>query len=371
MIGRRTWRDWAVPALIVAATAILVVGCLTVWVRRQALDTPYVVRAGDRMLEDPEIRSTISLYLVDELYRRVDVQADIARVLPERERGLALPAAVVLRGSAPRAVEELLGSPLFVKAWEDAVARAHRLFLRIVDGDPTATRAMSVYLGLRPLLLELAAQLGIEREVAAKLPADAARLPLFSENQIGRLRTAIRVLRWMSIYGLLAALALYGLALWLARGRRLATLLRIGLAITLTGVVVLLLRFFAGTAVVDSIVGSRPTIEPAGKDAWRILSEPLWTVGLIVVGVGLLAVGFALLAGPASAAKRLRAPLAPALVRSPAIAWTAVGLAVAAVLLTMPAIDGARVISRSVLIFELVAGTKMVRRVARAESGSS
>jgi len=33
-------RESAVRVLVVAATALLLVGCLATWVRRQALDTP-------------------------------------------------------------------------------------------------------------------------------------------------------------------------------------------------------------------------------------------------------------------------------------------------------------------------------------------
>jgi hypothetical protein len=68
-------RDLAVPVLVVAATALLPVGCLTVWVRRQALDTPYVERASRQMLQDQKIRSAVASYLVDELYRHVDVES--------------------------------------------------------------------------------------------------------------------------------------------------------------------------------------------------------------------------------------------------------------------------------------------------------
>ena len=70
---------------MILATALLLVGCLTVWVRRQALDTPYVESASRQMLQDPKIRNAVASYLVEELYRRVDVEGQVTRLLPARE----------------------------------------------------------------------------------------------------------------------------------------------------------------------------------------------------------------------------------------------------------------------------------------------
>jgi hypothetical protein len=251
--------------------------------------------------------------------------------------------------------------------WATAVGRTHRDFLRLVESDPN--RAMDVYLGLRPLLLELAERVGLGRQAAARLPADAGRVPLFNANRIGKIREAIRVLRSVSIYGILLVVALYGLALGLARGRRREVLLHIGLAVTATGVVILLIRSLAGTFVVQSLVGSQPRLEPAGGEVWRILSDPLSSIGWMAVVTALVGTTLAFLAGPGAWTTRVRAALRPALVDRPAILWGAVGVAIVVVLTTIPAIDGTRIISRSVLIAVIVAGTEMVRRLAVAEHG--
>jgi hypothetical protein len=365
MATEPAWRSRAVTALIVAATVLLLAECLTIWVHRQALDTPYVERASRQMLEDPKVRSAVAGYLVDELYLHVAVDRQIDALLPPRARGFAAPLNAALRGFAPRAAEEILGEPFVVDTWATAVGRAHREFLRLVNGDPN--RAADVYLGLRPLLLELAERLGLERQAAAALPADAGRVELFRGNRIGKLREAIRLVNSMSIYGLLLVAALYGVALALARGRRRQALLHMGLAVTATGVVLILVRSLAGTVLVQSVVGSSATLEPAGHQVWRILSDPLASIGWMAVTTGLAAIVLALLAGPSAVATGIRKVLRPALVDRPAWAWAGVGVAIVVVLTTIPAIDATRVISRSVLIAVIVGGTEMVRRVALAE----
>jgi hypothetical protein len=365
MARERGWQSRAVPALIVVATVLLLVECITVWVHRQALDTPYVERASHQMLEDPKVRSAVAGYLVDQLYQHVEVERQVDDLLPDRDRGLAAPIIAALRGLAPRAAEDILGEPFVVDTWATAVGRAHREFLRLVNADPN--RAVDVYLGLRPLLLALAERLGLERQAAAMLPADAGRVPLFRGNQIGKLREAIRLVDSMAIYGLLLVAALYGLALGLAGGRRRQALLHIGLAVTATGVAVILVRSLAGTVIVESVVGSSATLEPAGRQVWRILSDPLWSIGWMAVTTGLTAIVLALLAGPSAVATGIRKALRPALVDRPARAWAGVGVAIVVVLTTIPAIDATRLISRSVLIAVIAGGTEMVRRVALAE----
>jgi hypothetical protein len=89
----------------------------------------------------------------------------------------------------------------------------------------------------------------------------------------------------------------------------------------------------------------------------------------MAVVTGLVGTSLAFLAGPGAWLARVRAALHPVLVDRPAILWSAVGVAIALVLTTIPAIDATRVISRSVLIAVLVAGTEMVRRVAVAGRG--
>jgi hypothetical protein len=359
------WRDRAVLALVVAGTIVLLVGSLSVWVRRQALETDYVVGASGRMLEDPEIRNAVSLYLVDELYRLVDVQGEIESILPARAQGLAGVAALALREAAPRAAAQILGSRMVIRAWKLAVGRAHHDFLRLVRGD--FDKELDVYLRLRPLLVALATEVGIDPKLVAKLPADAARVPVLQKDKLRQLRLAVNALKSISVYGMLGVVVLYALALRLARGRRRETLFRIGLAVLVTGVVILIVRTLSGTALTNAVADSQPAFESAGGHAWRIVTEPLASTGWMAIVTGLVAMGLALLAGPSRTATRVRTALVPALVRSPAIAWTAVGVAIVAVLLAFPAIDATRVISRSVLILVLIGGTEMVRRVARDE----
>ena len=84
-------RSIAVWACILLAALIGFVSALTVWVKRQALETDKWVATSSRLLEDDEIRGALSLYLVDQLYANVDVAAELQQSLPPRREAARRP----------------------------------------------------------------------------------------------------------------------------------------------------------------------------------------------------------------------------------------------------------------------------------------
>src|SRR5512132_412344 len=111
--GRLSPRTHALLAwgLLGLGTLILLVGSLTVWVKRQALDTDAWVDTSSQFLEDDEIRAALSVYIVDQLYTNVDVEARLEQRLPPDLDGLAAPLAGAAREPAQGAVDEFLQRP--------------------------------------------------------------------------------------------------------------------------------------------------------------------------------------------------------------------------------------------------------------------
>ena len=145
------------------------------WARREALDTSQFGRTSRQALTDPKVREALALSVVDAVYRRVDVEGEIRRVLPPAASGAAAPAASAIRLYGPRAIEELIKVPFVLSALVQASELLQRWALDVVDGDPAPER--NAYLAARPLLLLAAAQAGVERDVATALPADPREPP--------------------------------------------------------------------------------------------------------------------------------------------------------------------------------------------------
>jgi hypothetical protein len=133
---------------------------------------------------------------------------------------LAGPAAAALNDYGTRAATRLLATRAVIDLVQSATRVAHSEFLRIVDGKPGA--GQRVYLQLRPVVLKLASRLGLENQVAARLPANAGRFLVLDDanGTIDTVRQSVKLVRALSLFLLFVVLALYAFAIWLARGWR-------------------------------------------------------------------------------------------------------------------------------------------------------
>jgi hypothetical protein len=321
--GRRT----LVMALIVVATLLGIASALTVWVKRQALDTNAITKASAQMLQNDQIRSALSVYLVDQLYANADVTGDLQARLPPELQAIAAPLAGGLRQLSVRAADTLLARPRTQQAFENAVRAAHSAFIRVINGD--AKRVSSeggvVYLDLRPLLGQLADQIGLSKELQAKLPPNVGKIEIMKQSQLDAIKTGARVIKALSVFLALAVLALYALAIFLARGYRRATLRSVGVAIAVAGVVLLLVRHVVGNMLVHTLASS-PDAKAPGYNVWLIASSLLSDIAWVAITYGLVAVAAAILAGPTRGAVWIRRQLAPSFREHVGLVYTVVGL---------------------------------------------
>ena len=359
-------RKSVVMALIVVATLFLLIGSLTIWVKRQVLDTDNVTTSTTELMQDPKVQSALATFLVDEIYQSVDVKADIEKQLPKSLKGIAGPAAAVMNDYGTRVATRLLGTPAVVRLVQEATRVSHTEFLRIVDGKPGA--GQKVYLQLRPVVLRLAGRLGLEDQVAARLPADAGQFLVLNDanETINTVRHGVRLVRVLSLFLLLIVVALYAIAIWLARGWRREAILRCGAGVLIVGLLLLVIRRVLQGVLLDALVGHRPA-RPAVGAAYLILTELLAAIAWTAVAVGLIAVVLAFLAGPSKIGREFRTLAAPAFVRHPWIAWSVDGLAIILILIAAPIDDSNKLTSRLVAFAVIIALTEMIRRRAKDE----
>jgi hypothetical protein len=127
---------------------------------------------------------------------------------------------------------------------------------------------------------------------------------------------------WLTI----VAIALYALALYLARGYRRRVLMWVGLSLVLAGVIVLIARTIARGQIVPAITKDA-SIEPAANDAYSVATSLLVQVAgaAIFIGVPVILAGW--FAGPTRWAVAGRRFLAPYLRKRPNLAyWITAGL---------------------------------------------
>lgn len=362
--GRRT----AVAALLALATAVAVAGIFAVWADRQLLDADSWADTSTKLLADEDIRSAIGEFSVDQLYRQVDVAAELATALPPRLQPLAGPAASALRGLAERRAKEALGRPRVQEVWRTANRVTAQQFIAVAESESGAITSSgnAVILDLRIVLRDLVSELGLPGTIAGRIPAGAGRITILSGDEIRTLQNAATTLDGFSVVLPLLAIALLALAVWLARGSRRRTLLGAGWALVLAGAIVLVGRNVAGGAVVDALAPTE-SVRPAAESVWSIGTEMLRDVAQACMIVGIPLILAAWLAGPTRIAVALRRACAPWLRERPELAYGA-GAALALLVVAWGPIPATRKPLPVLLMFALViAGVAALRAQVERE----
>src|SRR6476646_7013818 len=127
-------RAIAVWTLVVVATILMLFSSLTIWVKRQALDTNAWTNASGQMLANDQIRQQLSIYLVDTLFSSTDATARIQQALPANRAGLAPIISGALQNVAVQAAERILETPEAQALWEEANRRAHQNLIAVLEG---------------------------------------------------------------------------------------------------------------------------------------------------------------------------------------------------------------------------------------------
>lgn len=354
-----------VVAILVVATLLGFVSVLSIWVKRQALETETWTETSTKLLENEQVNEALSAYLVEALYENVDVQAELAGALPPRAQPLAGPVAAGLQQLAGELASEALRRPRVQALWSEASRNAHALFLEVVEGggETLSTEGGEVVLDLGAIVDRLGAQLGVD--VADKLPPDAARIQLLESEQLSTAQEAVNALKGVSLILPLITLALYALAVYLAQGWRREAVRAWGISWMLIGLLTLIVRAVAGEALVESLAASE-SVEPAVGASWDIATSLLQNGGIAMLGYGLVIFLAAVLAGPLEYAKRARRALAP-LLRERTTAYAGAAVVVLLLLWWAPTEGFRRPLPLLVLLALFIAGIEALRNQTRRE----
>ena len=380
-----------IPSLLVLATILGIVGSFAVWVNRQALNTNNWASTSSKILENKEVQTALSAYLVHTLFTNVDVAKDLGSVLPPVLQPLAGPAAAGLQDLAGTLAPKVLANPQVQSAWVQANIAAHKELLKVLNGGGpiVSTGSGVVTLNLHTLVSQLGATLGLSSQVAAvqqklqgatgatvrsaaqsklgiTLPDSSGQLVIMRSNELKTAQDIANAVKHLAIVLPALAILLFALAVYLARGRRRRTLRASGWCFVVIGFVLLLIRRIGGNQVVNGLV-KIPSNKPAVHDVWNIATSLLVGIAIALIVFGIVIIVCAWLAGPTRPATALRKIMAPGLRDRPAVAY----LFVAGVLLLLvvwgpaPALRNPWWILLFVLLLAL--GVTMLRRETAAE----
>jgi hypothetical protein len=326
-----------VRILVVLASVFAFLAIFTAWVDRQALDTDQWVDTSGEMLGDPVISDAIADYAVEQLYSNIDVAKLLEKQLPDDVKKLSGPVAGAARQLATTGAEKALQTDRVQGLWKDANRAAHSQLVLILEGesDTVTTREGKVVLDLRPIITQIAGQIGLEKQVEDRLPPDVGELEVADADQLQLARTIARAIDGLALLFTLGSIGLFALAAWLAKGWRWMVVLGYGLGLVAAGLAALATQNVASGIVVDELAKTEAVREPA-EHAWTIGTSLLAGIAKGVIAYGVLFVIASFFASPADSAQRVRQAIAPTMRDRRGVVWGVFGAAVFIYLISVP-----------------------------------
>jgi Short C-terminal domain len=334
-IGNSRRRKLAVGLLIALGSLMLGISVLATWADRVFLDSTTWADTSAAALQQPEVQTALSSYLVDQVYANVDVPQALAQALPPRAKPLAGPLAVSGQPYIERAIAAGLDRPRVVELWRRAMLRAHAALLKILNGGsgPLSTSNGVVAIDLRPLVDQISSTLTQRTNGAVTLPPDAGLIVLLKSDQLSATQKTVKVMRVLALPLGLLALAVYALAIYLSRARR-PTLRAIAIGMLAVGLVLVVVRRLLGDYFIGSLT-TLPDVRAAASVTWYMATDRLGSANITLCSVALLLLLGTWLAGPGRRATSARYALTPYL-RDPGAAYGAYGLVLLVLLIWAP-----------------------------------
>jgi hypothetical protein len=304
---RFRWRSVFSVVLVVLGCVLTPVAGLAVWTNNQVSDTDRFVRSVSPLVADPDVQEALTNRVTATIFQYVDVQgladegvdALVAQGLPvelaDRLQTLTPTLASAVTGFVRDRVAELVASPEFASAWDEAIRVAHRQMDSVLSGDSESivVRGDTVFLDLAPFIDLAKARLSAAGlTVVERVPEVHPTVALAKADTLVRAQTAYTTLN--TVAGVLPWLVLmfFVVGVYLARNRFRA-LVGVGLGVALSLVVLA-----AGLLVARSLlVGAVPAgAAPAAASGFDIVVtylraglRALLVLGLVVALGGFLA----------------------------------------------------------------------------------
>jgi hypothetical protein len=301
------WRSLVATVLIVLGCVLAPVAGVAVWTNNQVSNTDRFVRSVSPIIQDPDVQNRITERVTATIFEYVDVQGianegidaleqqGLPANVGDRLQNLTPTLASAVTGFVRDRVAELVASPAFVSAWNQALRVAHRQMNSVLSGESEGVviRGDSVYLDLAPFIdvakqrLSAAGLTVVDRvpEVHPTVELAKADTLVRAQTAYGTLNNVAGVLPWI-------ALGLLVVGVYLARDRFRA-MVGAGLGLALSMVVLAAGLLVARSMLVGAVPPGAAPATASGFDIavtyLRLGLRALLMLGLVVALAGFLA----------------------------------------------------------------------------------
>ncbi len=362
--GRFRWRRWLSPVCIVLATIIFFVSALAIWIDFSVLDSEEFSDTATEILADPQVQPVLAEYLVGQIFSSVDVGASLEESLPAPVNRLVGPLRTSLEEVAVRATTRLLASEEFQTLFGTAVQAASEQFVTVVQGDADAIATVDgkVVLNLQPLAQRIFERLGLNTETLTRLPVGLGQVVVMEETQLTAVQKLVNALQAIAKWFWVFALLLYGVGVWLARGRRREAVRGVAFGWLVVGLGLLAITRLGGARLVETLVAV-PENQGAAQSVWNILTANLKDTGRVISIIGLIILVGVWLVGEGRRSVAVRSWLAPRVAHRPGMLFGGVFALALLVLAFGPSRENRSFLSVIIVLAFLALGAEVLRRV--------
>jgi len=352
-----------VPVLIVLGALCILISTISVWVRDMALDPDVWADTSTELLESQEVRDVLSIYIVDQAYSSAEVETRLAEALPERLKPLAGQIASQLRGVAAESASQALARPRVQALWRSANRAVNAQLVALLEGETERVQLTgdAVVLDLDQIVENVAGRLGASESATEAVEERVEPIVIMRSDQLSTAQTVVKALKALSFWPLIFGVALWAGAVYLGAGRRRETIRALAFGLITLGLVLLVVRRFGGTLIIDSLVQAE-SVKPAAHDVWTVFTALLAESAVAGIAVGAIGVAATWLAGPGRYATGVRQWLAPTFRDRPVLVHGVLAAAILLVLLWGPAGTPRRLISLVIVTSLAFVGLEVLRR---------
>jgi hypothetical protein len=361
------WRRILARVLVVLGALLAAVTILAGYLHWQAFDNETFEETATELIANDAIRDQIAAASVDALFTNVDVTAELENRLPPDQQRLAGPIAAGLRELTDRAADRLLERPRVQAVWRESVALAHEQLVDVLRNDTNVLRVedKAVVINLRPVVLQLGERFDFVGNLADRLPEDTGVITVLPADKLDAAQRATELFEKVATWIWIVPFLLWGIAIWLARGRRRIEVRAIAIGIVVAGLLVLVLRSVAGNYVVDELA-TTSSVDDAASQAWDIITQLLADGAWSAIAIGLVALLGVWLTGGGRTGVAARRWLAPVFGR-PELTYGILALLFLLFIWWGPFVQARRPLYLLVTAVLLVIGTEVVRRLTVRE----
>jgi hypothetical protein len=303
---RHRGRWFASWVLIVVGSLLVPVSVLSVWLDRTITDTDRYVETVAPLIRDPAIQQAIERRLEQALYSRIDLEAEVSQVLPDRASLLAAPITAGLRNLIDEVIHRVVTSDRVAELWDDANRIAQRQVVDVLT--VSSGRKGVVQIDLTEMLKEVQSRLdqaGVPFVGGITVPD--VQLEVLQSDTLASVQTAfgifdrlVTVLPWLT-------LLLLGAGIAVAPDRR-KGLVRASAGWVIASVLLLVAVAVGRTIYLDALPTG--TSVPANTAFYDTITRFLRGSGRMVLVLGLVVLLAVLISGPSRPAVRFRAVMA-------------------------------------------------------------